>query len=153
MNEDVAVIIKATPEVAEAFRKIFPDAVIRKLKPKEPAPEQKQETKPATVEEREKLLREIVTFCRERKSPVDAVRFFNYYDGRGWVDAAGKNITDWKAKLIEWETNGKNNKRSYTTAAEAELARKCPTEEEKKQFRESIAWMDKYLASGGEKKE
>lgn len=119
MNEDVAIVIKVTPEVAEAFTKIFPDAVIRKLKPKEPAPEQKQETKPATVEEREKLLREIVTFCRERKSPVDAVRFFNYYDGRGWVDAAGKTITDWKAKLIEWETNGKNNRpRSYTTDAE-----------------------------------
>ena len=117
--EEIAVIIKVTPDVALAFKKIFPDALIRKITPKEPAREQKPEIKPATVEEREKLLREIVTFCRERNSPVDAVRFFNYYDGRGWVDAAGKNITDWKAKLIEWETNGKNNRpRSYTTDAE-----------------------------------
>lgn len=110
MSEDVAVVIKATPEVAEAFMKIFPDAQIRKIKPKDHPPQNDNPQKATTVEERETLLRAIVQFCRERKSHVDAVRFFNYYDGRGWVDGRGQAVTDWKTKLIEWENNGKSNK-------------------------------------------
>lgn len=117
MSEEVAVVIKAAPEVAEAFIKIFPDAQIRKIK----KPEEKPQVKADTVEEREALLRQIVAYCRETKSNVDGVRFFNYYDGRGWVDARGVKIDDWKAKLKEWENNGYSNKsRNYTTAQEYE---------------------------------
>lgn len=112
MNEEVAVIIPTTPVLADAFLKIFPGAQIRKIKRKEqPAEKQQEPVQEAPVgQDREKLLHEIVAFCQERKSSVDAVRFFNYYDGRGWLDAGGKKITDWKQKLIDWENNGIMNR-------------------------------------------
>lgn len=129
MSEEVAVVIKASPEVAQAFMKLFPSAQIRKIKkPEEKPPEPQQQAAPeeeakpvqaSTPADREKLLREIMLFCQERKNHVDPVRFFNYYDGRGWMDAAGKKITDWKAKLIDWEKNGIVNKpRKFQTAQE-----------------------------------
>lgn len=134
MSEEVAVVIKASPEVAQAFMKLFPGAQIRKIKkPEEKPPEPQQQAAPeeeakpvqaSTPADREKLLREIMLFCQERKNHVDPVRFFNYYDGRGWMDAAGKKITDWKAKLIDWEKNGIQSKpKKYQTAYEAQMSR------------------------------
>ena len=46
-------------------------------------------------------LEEVKEYCKERKSKIDAERFFNYYEANGW-----SNIVDWKAKLRSWETNG-----------------------------------------------
>ena len=113
MIEEVAVIIPTSPDMAQAFQKIFPNAQIRRIKRKEQPPEQPQENNEPiaeTPQERERLLKKIIEFCQERKSPVDAVRFFNYYDGRGWLDNNGNKITDWKKKILSWETNGIMNR-------------------------------------------
>ena len=112
MSEQVAVIIPVPMEMAQAFQKIFPNAQIRRIKGKEePKQEtQKEPVKASTMADREKLMHEIVAYCRERNSDVDGVRFFNYYDGRNWIDASGKKITDWKAKVVEWEHNGLTTK-------------------------------------------
>jgi hypothetical protein len=59
MNEEVAVIIPVSPDVAQAFQKIFPNAQIRRIKRKEQPPEQLQENNEPiaeTPEERERLL-------------------------------------------------------------------------------------------------
>lgn len=112
MSEQVAVIIPASLEVAQAFQKIFPNAQIRRIKRKEEQqPEQPNEPVNAcATADREKLCRDIVAYCQERNSDVDGIRFFNYYDGRNWIDASGKKITDWKSKVIEWEHNGLTTK-------------------------------------------
>lgn len=112
MSEQVAVVILASMEMAQAFQKIFPNAQIRHIKRKEEQqPEQpKEPVKACAMADREKLLHDIVAYCRERNSDVDGVRFFNYYDGRNWIDASGKKITDWKAKVVEWEHNGLTTK-------------------------------------------
>lgn len=128
MSEQVAVIIPVPMEMAQAFQKIFPNAQIRRIKGKE---EPKQETqqepvKASTMADREKLMHDIVAYCKERNSKVDGVRFFNYYDARNWIDATGKKITDWKSKVEEWEHNGLNNNQSqkkFQSAYEAQLSR------------------------------
>lgn len=108
MNEDVAVVIKTSPETAQAFLKVFPGAQIRRIKKPESKPPEteKEPIKAEKREDREKLLNEIVAFCQSRNSKVDGFRFFSYYDGRGWLDGAGNKITDWKQKVVEWENNG-----------------------------------------------
>lgn len=126
MSEQVAVIIPVPMEMAQAFQKIFPNAQIRRIKCKE---EPKQETqqepvKASTMADREKLMHDIVAYCKERNSNVDGVRFFNYYDARNWIDATGKKITDWKSKVEEWEHNGLNQNskpKQYKTAYEAKV--------------------------------
>lgn len=108
MSEEVIVMMKLPREQADAFLKLFPLAKVKELKP--------VEKKPATLED-------VLAFCRERNSPVDGSRFFSYYNDRGWRDGRGDIVTDWKGKLIEWESNGKNNKRKqFQTAAEYKAA-------------------------------
>lgn len=115
MSEEVVVMMKMKREEAEAFLKLFPLAKIKEL--------QKQ----TLLEKKAATLADVLAFCKERNSPVDGSRFFSYYDGRGWIDGRGNPITDWKAKLIEWEGNGKNNKpksKMFQTAAEYEACGK-----------------------------
>lgn len=47
---------------------------------------------------------EIRAYCEERNNGVDAERFFDYYESRGWY--VGKShMKDWKASVRTWERN------------------------------------------------
>lgn len=53
---------------------------------------------------------EIEAYCKERDNGIDAERFWDYYEARGW--AIGKNqMKDWKAAVRTWE---KNNRKENT---------------------------------------
>lgn len=54
-------------------------------------------------------LEEIITYCKERKSPVDPKRFFEYFDTSGWVDSKGNTVRNWKQKLLTWENHSMGN--------------------------------------------
>lgn len=53
---------------------------------------------------------EVKSYCEERNNGIDAQRFVDYYQARGWM--IGKNhIKDWKACVRTWERNtGYNQK-------------------------------------------
>lgn len=59
--------------------------------------------KRAAARETPPTLEEIEAYVRERNSPVDARKFFEYFDAGGWRDAAGKPVRSWKQKLLTWE--------------------------------------------------
>lgn len=47
---------------------------------------------------------EIAEYCKERNNNIDAEKFFNYYEAKGWV--IGKSpMKSWKACVITWERN------------------------------------------------
>lgn len=49
-------------------------------------------------------VKEIDTYCRERKNHVNAEKFFDYYEAKGWK--VGKNpMKNWKASVRTWEKN------------------------------------------------
>lgn len=49
-------------------------------------------------------LEEIKEYCLERTNTVDANRFFDFYESKGWL--VGKNkMKDWKASVRTWEKN------------------------------------------------
>ena len=50
---------------------------------------------------------EVKEYCRQRKSGVDPVRFWEYFDTGGWKDSEGKPVRNWKQKLLTWETHSK----------------------------------------------
>ena len=50
---------------------------------------------------------EIKNYCLERKNNVDAEKFFNFYESKGWM--VGKNkMKDWKACIRTWESKENN---------------------------------------------
>ena len=70
---------------------------------------------------------QIAQYCRERNNKVDASRFFDYYESKGWM--IGKNkMKDWKACVRTWEKNEdvygqkKELKTSYSSEAYQSMA-------------------------------
>ena len=59
----------------------------------------REKFKPPTVEE-------VQTYCLERHNAVDAERFVDFYEAKGWM--IGKNaMKDWKAAVRTWERKDK----------------------------------------------
>lgn len=50
-------------------------------------------------------LEEVRKYAIERHSLVDPVRFFEYFNAGGWVDAKGNKVKNWKQKFITWESH------------------------------------------------
>ena len=50
---------------------------------------------PSTVDE-------VTAYCRERRSPVDPVAFWNFYASKGWM--IGRNrMKNWRCAVVTWE--------------------------------------------------
>lgn len=64
-------------------------------------------------------LKEIEEYVKERNSPVDAKRFFEYYESGGWKDGKGQAVKNWKQKLITWEQHdsGRPVKKTFTASS------------------------------------
>lgn len=57
---------------------------------------------------------EIASYCRKRNNTVDAQRFFDFYESKGWM--IGKNkMKDWKAAVRTWENQERKRKKSNDT--------------------------------------
>lgn len=55
-------------------------------------------------------LEEVSQYCRERNNYVDAQKFIDFYESKGWY--VGKNkMKSWKASVRTWEAKNKNNSR------------------------------------------
>ena len=55
-----------------------------------------------TIRFKKPKILDIESYCLERKNKIDAERFFNYYESKGWM--VGKNkMKNWKAAVRNWE--------------------------------------------------
>ncbi len=55
-------------------------------------------------------LEEIMEYCKRRNNNVNPQKFYDYYDSNDWKDKNGKEVKNWKQKMIanwERETKGK----------------------------------------------
>lgn len=52
---------------------------------------------------------EITAYCKERKNNINAEKFFDFYESKGWVVGKTK-MKDWKACIRTWESKGKEDK-------------------------------------------
>ena len=54
---------------------------------------------------------QVSTYCKERNNTVDAERFYDFYESKGWM--VGKNkMKDWKAAVRNWERSSKQKTKS-----------------------------------------
>jgi predicted phage replisome organizer len=51
---------------------------------------------------------EIKEYCEERKNNVDAEKFFDYYESKGWLVGKTK-MKNWQAAIRNWEKNSFDN--------------------------------------------
>lgn len=57
-------------------------------------------------------LEEIEQYCKERNNNIDPKKFYEYYSVSNWKDKDGKQVKNWKQKVITWE--GRNKKQDNT---------------------------------------
>jgi len=56
-------------------------------------------------------LQEVEAYCTQRNNFVDAQRFLDFYESKGWM--IGKNkMKDWKASVRTWEKNSDRRNRA-----------------------------------------
>ena len=56
-------------------------------------------------------LKEVESYCIERKNSIDAQSFLDFYESKGWM--IGKNkMKDWKAAVRTWEKNSFSSKKT-----------------------------------------
>ena len=56
---------------------------------------QRKTFKPPTIEE-------VKEYCKERKNGIDVIKWWNFYNSKGWM--IGKNkMKDWQSAVITWE--------------------------------------------------
>lgn len=100
-----------TEALPEAFSKALPEA-FRKAMPnqeQEPEPEQEPDTEECDTPKKSggrafvpPSVADVTAYCRERGNHVDAQRFVDFYQSKGWV--VGKSrMKDWKAAVRTWE--------------------------------------------------
>ena len=54
---------------------------------------------------------EIKEYCQERKNNVDAEKFFDYYESKGWLVGKTK-MKNWQAAIRNWEKNNFDNNKT-----------------------------------------
>lgn len=75
-------------------------------------------------------LEEVVDYCRERGSKVDAQAWYDYYTSNGWK--VGKNpMKDWQAAVRTWERNGVGAAKAKAVRGDNYIG---ATEEQRKEF-------------------
>lgn len=57
---------------------------------------------------------EVKSYCTERKNNVDAERFVNFYESKGWVIGKSK-MKDWKASVRTWEKSDSKSDGGWKT--------------------------------------
>ena len=77
-------------------------------------------------------LEDVSAYCRERNNKIDAQRFIDFYESKGWM--VGKNkMKDWKAAIRTWEQRDKESpkprkqdyeQRQYSDADYLEMERR-----------------------------
>jgi len=57
-------------------------------------------------------IEDVKAYCKERNNNVDAEKWYNFYEAKGWM--IGKNkMKDWKAAVRTWENEIKPQKLKY----------------------------------------
>ena len=95
-------------------------------------------------------IEEIDTYCRERKNSINAERFFDFYQSKGWK-VGNQPMKDWRAAVRTWERS--ENARSGTNTTYDD--EKCWSKSQKKESvwdynMRKMKEIDQKLMAGGE---
>ena len=75
----------------------------------EPVSEVRQSTPTTLLPEIPPRIEDVIRFCEDRKSSVDARKWFDYYESTGWKIGSHKMI-DWRACIRMWENRTMSTK-------------------------------------------
>lgn len=82
-------------------------------------------------------LEEVEEYCNERNNNIDAQRFIDFYESKGWM--VGKNkMKDWKACIRTWEQKNKSNQQELPQWFDKDISKKEITKEQQEELEQLI---------------
>lgn len=76
---------------------------------------------------------EVEEYCKERNNDIDAQRFIDFYESKGWM--VGKNkMKDWKACIRTWENKYKQQEENMPYWYDKKIQKQEMTIEEQKEL-------------------
>ena len=76
---------------------------------KEKEKEKEKVTKKPTGKFTPPTINDIQEYCKERKNKVNAEKFYNFYQAKGWMVGSNK-MKDWQAAVRTWEIKDNESK-------------------------------------------
>ena len=76
--------------------------------------------KPIINKFKKPTVEQIEDYCNERSNTVNANKFYDFYESKGWVVGKSK-MKDWKAAVRNWESSSSNNKAYPISKVESQL--------------------------------
>lgn len=93
----------ATPSIPPTINNSNSENAVDKTRGNTPSPTPEKERSGSTRHSRPIDLKEAVDYFREQKnSPLEAEKFYNYYQGNGWERRDRTPIKDWQAVARSW---------------------------------------------------
>ena len=83
---------------------------------------------------------EIESYCKERNNNVNANRFYDFYESKGWMVGRNK-MKDWKACVRTWEARQKKDKPQKETTIPQWFGKEIEKEKLTKQEQEAMKEM------------
>lgn len=68
---------------------------------------------------------EVEAYVESRGNKINAKDFFDYFNEGDWIDSNGKEVRNWKQKVITWENNRKDKAKTNGRTAEEKNAGYC----------------------------
>lgn len=99
----------------EVLEEFFPEDIILETE-KEKSCAKKEKFKAPSVDEVQK-------YCNERQNDIQAFKFVNFYQSKGWK-VGNQPMKDWKAAIHTWENKNKENGQSKTAKSLTQAARR-----------------------------
>ena len=57
-------------------------------------------------------LEEVEEYCKKRKNNINPKTFYDWYNENNWIDNNGKEVKNWKGKVITWESHDEDKKKN-----------------------------------------
>lgn len=65
-------------------------------------------------------LEEIKEYCKQRNNNIDPQYFYDFFNVANWIDSNGKQVKNWKQKIITWERNNQQRNTNKSKGQEIE---------------------------------
>ncbi|MFC7347278.1 DUF6291 domain-containing protein [Chryseobacterium zhengzhouense] len=104
IDSDTVFLLEKETKEENFIKEFFPDDKELENEERKKVAQKKEKFKPPSVDE-------VQAYCNERQNGIQAFKFVNFYQSKGWK-VGNQAMKDWKAAVRTWEQKDKENGKS-----------------------------------------
>lgn len=100
-DTDTDILLEKESKEENLIKEFFPDDKKQESEERKKVAPKKEKFRPPSVDE-------VQVYCNERQNGIQAFKFVNFYQSKGWK-VGNQPMKDWKAAIRTWEQKNKEN--------------------------------------------